>query len=135
MEDEKNKNNSTVSVKIDSSSKKNEEKKILKGAKILIKDQKGKFSYIKGTNLLGEDEEIISSVTKKSTLNPSIVQKAVAQLATQKMPVPSKSSKSKVKVNSKKDTNDSLCSYSLSGSNPSSLITVFFDMIASEGGP
>jgi hypothetical protein len=91
MEDNKNKNSSAVSVKISSSKKDDEEKKILKGAKILIKDQKGKFSYVKGAKLLGEEEVAVSTPPpKKSAVTPSVIQKAVAQLATQKAPVPQK---------------------------------------------
>lgn len=94
MEDQKNKGNTAVPVKV-GNKKDDEEKKILKGAKILIKDQKGEFSYVKGTKLLGEEEVIITPTLpppppKKSTVTPSVVQKAVAQLATQKAPIPSK---------------------------------------------
>ncbi|MBU2229259.1 hypothetical protein KJ810_02520 [Patescibacteria group bacterium] len=91
MEDQKNKNNSPVSVKVSSGKKDDEEKNILKGAKILIKDQKGKFSYVEGAKLLGEDKVAVtappSQIPEESTIAPSIVQKAVAQLTKQEAPV------------------------------------------------
>ncbi|MFH1535279.1 MAG: hypothetical protein ABIF80_04850, partial [Patescibacteria group bacterium] len=94
MEDQKNKSNSPVSMKVSDGKKDDEEKNILKGAKILIKDQQGKFSYVKGAKLLGEDKVVVTApppqIPEESTITPSVVQKAVAQLATQKVPVPPK---------------------------------------------
>ncbi|MFA6391731.1 MAG: hypothetical protein WCW66_03180 [Patescibacteria group bacterium] len=96
MEDQKNKINTAKSVKVNvaSGKKDDEEKQILKGARILIKDQKGQYSYVKGAKLMGEDEVVVASAPvvsapTKSKIDPSIIKKAVAQLANQKMITPS----------------------------------------------
>jgi len=55
MEDQNKQQSSSVNNKA------NEEKEFLKGAKILVRDQEGKFDYLEGSNLLEEKEEIIPS--------------------------------------------------------------------------
>ncbi|MFA6524769.1 MAG: hypothetical protein WCT33_00700 [Patescibacteria group bacterium] len=91
MEDQKNKSNPSISVNVASGKKDNEEKEILKGAKILIKDQKGQFSYVNGAKLLGEENTVVAPVNvarvpKPTAINPSVIQKAVAQLSVKKTP-------------------------------------------------
>lgn len=94
MEDQKNKTNSPVPVNTTvGQSNDDEEKNILKSAKILIKDQDGNFSYIDGTKLLGE-EQTAPVLPKPPVISQTVIQNAVAQLKGKKLPEPKNSSDS-----------------------------------------
>jgi hypothetical protein len=87
MEDQKNKTNPIISANVVDGEKDSEEKDILKGARILIKDQSGRFSYVNGAKLLGEDQ-VQTSNPKPTAISQAVIQKAVAQLKTKKIEQP-----------------------------------------------
>lgn len=57
MEDQNKNQSSSANNKAD------EEKEILKGAKILVRDQEGKFDYLEGSSLMGEKQKTVTQST------------------------------------------------------------------------